>query len=315
MPGFKDLTSQKFGRLTVIRRASNTKSGGARWHCVCDCRNETIISSSALNSGSTVSCGCWSREQSSVRQLKDLMGKKFGRLTVTGRAPNSKSGDRRWYCECECGNKTIVFTTSLRSGDTSSCGCWKGRLVAQRNTKHGHGRRGKASPEYEAHRHLKDRVLTPNCPEFEDYGGRGIRICQRWLDGEGGKSGFECFLADVGLRPGPGYSIGRIDNDGNYEPGNVRWEKQRPQMNNTRVNRRITAFGRTENLATWARMLGIHRSTLGSRLKKTPPEQALAHLKLKPCVMWEMVFVPASETYSQSATWEWKLLGFDGGEG
>ncbi len=94
---------------------------------------------------------------------------------------------------------------------------------------------GKWTPEYGIYRGMIQRCSDRKSKNWKDYGGRGIRVCDRWLHGENGKSGFACFLADVGLRPTPKHSIDRIDNQGNYEAGNVRWATRRQQNNNKRI--------------------------------------------------------------------------------
>ena len=122
----KDLTGQTFHRLTVVSRASNSKSGTPRWNCVCSCPNktETIVAGNALIGGNTKSCGCFQREQSSGKYLKDLTGQIFDRLTVTFRATNDKYGRAQWICICSCPNKTkvIVQSGNLLNKHTTSCG-------------------------------------------------------------------------------------------------------------------------------------------------------------------------------------------------
>jgi hypothetical protein len=116
----KDLSGQRFGKLTVVKR--NKKINGNisdKWLCKCDCGNETIVKQSNLHSGHTCSCGCLNEEK-----ISDIAGKKFGRLTVIKKDPKSKKGKLRWICECECGKKVSVDGYRLRCGDTKSCGCY-----------------------------------------------------------------------------------------------------------------------------------------------------------------------------------------------
>lgn len=122
---------------------------------------------------------------------------------------------------------------------------------------HGHTA-GKQSPTYKIWHNMKDRCLNSNNTFFHCYGGRGITVCERWMR-------FENFLADMGERP-EGLSIGRIDNNGNYEPGNCRWETAEQQSNNTRRTVYLTAFGQTLTLTEWSKRLNLDRNMVRSRL-------------------------------------------------
>jgi hypothetical protein len=146
-------------------------------------------------------------------KLIDLTGKQFRRLRVKAYAQ-----DRKWLCVCNCGALITVDGSHLRRGHTKSCGC----LRKQRMTKHGMSR----SPEYRSWVSMKQRCFNPRNPAYENYGGRGIIICEEWLC-------FEAYFADTGTRP-PECSLDRIDNDGNYEPGNVRWATRQQQRQNQR---------------------------------------------------------------------------------
>lgn len=142
MPPLKDLTGQVFGRLTVLYRAENhispTGKSYPRWHCRCECGNEVDVTASALQRGRTKSCGCYQRERASAsgkKQCIDLTGQVFGRLTVLYRAENYMSpvtGNQktRWHCRCECGNEVDVAAQSLRTGRTTSCGCYRRKQVS-----------------------------------------------------------------------------------------------------------------------------------------------------------------------------------------
>ena len=121
---FKDLTGQKFGRLTVLSRADNAQNGNTRWLCQCDCGKQKTILGSSLVSGGTKSCGCQAK-------FKDLTGQKFGRLTVLSRADNKQNGSTRWLCQCECGKQKTILGSSLVSGHTKSCGCNQHSRIAQ----------------------------------------------------------------------------------------------------------------------------------------------------------------------------------------
>lgn len=125
---------------------------------------------------------------------------------------------------------------------------------------HGHTIGGTRSPTFRSWCGMRDRCSNPRVTRYEDYGGRGIRVCERW-------GNFATFLADMGEKP-PGTSLDRIDNSGNYEPGNCRWATVEQQQNNTRRNCHLTAFGETLTITQWARRNGIHATTIERRIKK-----------------------------------------------
>lgn len=158
-------------------------------------------------------------------------GARFGRLTILGRVQRHGQGGY-FDCACDCGGKTITSTSKLRSGHTSSCGCLRyERLKASRkNEKHGCSRNKnrRGSDEYVVWQGMKRRCTDPNNKRYKDYGGRGIRVCAEWLHS------FEAFLAHAGKRPSMEHTIDRINNDGHYEPGNVRWVTRAEQNRNKR---------------------------------------------------------------------------------
>lgn len=124
-----DETGNRYGRLTVIERVANSDSRRVMWRCKCDCGNEAIVSGDCLRWGQTKSCGCLRRERFAPlthdghsRKLIDLVGNRYGRLTVIRYAGSGVSG-ARWVCRCDCGNITEVASFSLRNGETKSCGC------------------------------------------------------------------------------------------------------------------------------------------------------------------------------------------------
>ena len=168
------------------------------------------------------------------RPVIDLTGQKFNRLVVLEFSHMNRWGNACWKAICDCGREVTVASGEVLKGRVGSCGCITRERAAKLgravSTTHGETAGGKATPEYHAWQHLRQRCGNPLNPEFGRYGARGIRVCDRWLR-------FENFLADMGRRPGKGYSIDRINNDGNYEPGNCRWATAKQQAMNRRPPR------------------------------------------------------------------------------
>lgn len=167
---------------------------------------------------------------------RNLEGQRFGNLLVLFYAgnPRFQSGlaHTAWWCQCSCGTEVIVPTGRLTNGDAKSCGCNKN----QYKPTHGMARHGGRAPEHLAWSHMKDRCTNPNSQAWKDYGGRGIRVCEKWINS------FEEFFACVGPRPSPKHSIDRWpNNDGHYEPGNVRWATKKEQLANRRTYRKRAA--------------------------------------------------------------------------
>ena len=199
------------------------------------------------------------------RKQYNLIGQVFGRLTVIDgpfQRPQ-KSGHLAtiWYCRCVCGLFVAVGHSNLTS-TTKSCGCLRRELAAKRHTTHGDTAHGKDSPEYLAWSAMKKRCLNPKYSAYPDYGGRGITICERWINS------FGAFLSDMGRRPSENerYTIERKDNDGHYCPENCKWATYKEQENNRRNNVMLTLNGESHTLSQWCELTGLRRSTISSRL-------------------------------------------------
>jgi hypothetical protein len=154
----------------------------------------------------------------------DMTGKKFGRLLVLERHGTDSDNKATWVCQCECGNQIITQGKSLRKGFTVSCGCFRVDLVAAKNTTHGKY----GTPENRAWNSMKRRCYNSHSKDYENYGGRGITVCERWINS------FENFLSDMGLRPSSQHSIDRKNVNGNYEPSNCKWATPIEQRHNRR---------------------------------------------------------------------------------
>jgi len=140
--------------------------------------------------------------------------------------------------------------------------------------KHGCARRGEMTPEYSTWSLMIQRCEDPSSDRYGYYGGRGISVCPKW------RTSFAAFLEDVGPKPSPAHSLDRIDPNGNYEPGNVRWATKKEQARNRRTNRLLTVNGETRCLSEWSEITGIPKTTLRLRLERGwPPERAVGRVE------------------------------------
>ena len=156
----------------------------------------------------------------------DLTGQKFGRLTVIERADNTKQGQAKWLCQCDCGRKTVVMGKSLRNGNTKSCGCLQKETIGYKRTIHGQTN----TRFYRIWCGMKSRCYNKKNPHFHLYGGRGIKVCNEWL------KDFQTFY-DWAIANGyaDNLTLDRINVNGNYEPSNCRWITRKEQNNNKRA--------------------------------------------------------------------------------
>jgi hypothetical protein len=200
-----------------------------------------------------------------VPAKRSIVGLKFGRLLVKERIAGQRGVPARARCVCDCGSEKTVDVLHMLSGRSQSCGCLRSEVSRAnlkaahiKNVTHGMSR----SRTHEIWMHMRSRCLNPSSdPEtWRRYGGRGIEVCSRWAD-------FSCFLADMGEAPS-GMSIDRINNDGNYEPGNCRWATVLEQVMNRSNTIYLDIDGERKTAAEWGELFGIPRKLIVDRLKR-----------------------------------------------
>jgi hypothetical protein len=199
------------------------------------------------------------------RPLIDISGQKFGRITAISHIPKTSF----WICKCECGKEKNIQGSDLRRGFTRSCGCWNSEVSSAKAT-HGKSR----TLEYAAWGKAKERCTKPSSKGWKYYGARGIKMHPEWIES------FEKFIDYLGPKPGPHYTVDRIDNNGNYEPGNVRWATMETQSNNKRNNVTFYIGNKKWTIARAARHFNVCRSSLQRRIRSgQSPKEAIQILQ------------------------------------
>lgn len=198
--------------------------------------------------------------------VKDLMGQRFGILTVIQRLANMKDGTALWLCRCDCGEIRHIPGTGLRAGRNQSCGCGSPRFTSERVRTHGMS----GTPTYRVWAGMMGRCSDAAKGKTRRlYWDKGIRVCERWHS-------FENFLADMGERP-DGMTIERNDGYEGYAPWNCVWATSKVQGRNTTANHIVEHQGMRKTVSEWAEDLGIKPNTLTYRLRRgMPPERALS---------------------------------------
>lgn len=192
-------------------------------------------------------------------------GQRFGKLVVLGGMTDAQNRTK-WLCRCDCGKAWQVRPRSVNAGTTRSCGCGVSLIK--------HGEAKNPTFIYRIWGGMISRCTNPKHPAYANYGGRGITVCDRWRYGAGGLTGYEHFRADVGPRPSRSHSLDRRDNDGNYEPTNIRWATNREQSRNQRCTTLVDWNGEKRLFIELCEEAGITTQTVRSRLKRGWPIEA-----------------------------------------
>lgn len=188
---------------------------------------------------------------------------RYGRLLTVQISGYNKDGRPLWECQCNCGNKKIALAKLLRNGMTQSCGC----IARENPPRVSHGKTGTAI--YRCWHNMHVRCYYKRSKSYRDYGGRGIRVCNRWQT-------FENFLADMGEPPFKGATIERRNNNGHYEPDNCYWATRLEQGKNRRNNHVLELNGVSHHISEWSRLTGIKVTTIYQRIRREwSTEQAL----------------------------------------
>lgn len=199
---------------------------------------------------------------SPTRKLPPMAaGQRYGRLVAVEFVELCRGRDPKWRFRCDCGQERVIVAYAVRGGKTQSCGCLRNEKIAavgHKNAVHGMW----SSPEHASWTHMKERCTNPNCDAFPDYGGRGIKICERWMV-------FENFYADMGPRPSLKHTLDRHPNkDGDYEPSNCRWATKKEQAGNRRSTIMVAFQGQEMSLSEACRLTGAKYTTVQYRLAK-----------------------------------------------
>ena len=248
---YKNYIGQVYNKLTILDIKHKGKN--LYYSCKCECGNLKDIRCDQVLDSSVKSCGCLKH----TNKHEDLSGKKYGKLTVI-REAGRKSKKILWECKCDCKNIVFITGDNLKSGHTASCGCYQKERTKETLSKH-----GKTNTRlFTIWQGMKNRCYNKKSNRFTRYGGKGIKVCDEWLND------FQNFYE---WAINNGYSetltIDRVNNNGDYCPENCRWCDYTEQSNNRSTNRFIEYKGERKTIANWSKVTGIPRSTIWNRLK------------------------------------------------
>ena len=278
----KDFTGNTYGRLTVIEEdfeteeIKNKKTNKKRryWKCKCSCGNIKTICQDSFNK--VKSCGCLIDElrKAGMRKSMNLIGNTYGYLTVLERDFDKeyemyKKNNKHihyWKCECVCGNIKTIRQDTLLNGLEHNCGCIDRENSKKRLLSFCKTHNLSNSKLYKVYYAMISRCYNKNNKRYDSYGGRGIDMCDEWLDKTNGFINFYKWSIENGYEEG--LSIDRINNDYGYYPENCRWTDRKTQQNNTRFNKIIEFNGEKHTLSEWSEILNISYTVLSTRLNR-----------------------------------------------
>lgn len=250
---YPNTVGEVWGEWTILEEIGYRENGHLYVKAKCSCGTVKEVPYSRLKRGKSKSCGkCHSKE--------DLTGKKFHRWTVLKKADKNENSNQWYFCKCDCGTERVISAYKLKHGLTHSCGCYISDSVRKRMTTHSMSKT-KIFKEWE---HMRRRCL-PNAECHSRYYDRGIKVCSEW------ENSFEKFYEYVSQLEHYGdrnYSLDRIDNNGNYEPSNVRWASPKTQARNTEKNVYITYKGEQRLLCELVEERGYNYQTIYGRLQR-----------------------------------------------
>lgn len=195
-----------------------------------------------------------------MKPASQLSGQRFGRLLVGERIYPNQNGNTVWSCTCDCGNTKIVTAIQLRVGRTQSCGCLRRDRTLEAVVTHGRSK----TRVYEIWAGMIRRCEDASHKNYDRYGGRGIKVCERW------RSNFKDFLDDMG-EPPQGHTIERKNNDGNYEPNNCKWASRKDQSRNTSKSILVDLGGQTMSLPEACEAVGLRYNSVYMRMRRGMP--------------------------------------------
>lgn len=251
-----DLTGKKFGSLTVIKEGEKHPKR-KYWFCKCECGNTKEVDSWALRKGFAKTCGCHKVAN------EEMIGNKYGKLTVLKQI-NDLDKSKYFLCRCDCGNEKEVTKGNLIHGLVKSCGCLLGKHLDEYRVNGANYKHGLTNSKiYNIWSGMKRRTTDPKQENYKNYGGRGITVCDEWLDD------FQSFY-DWSMNNGykEGLSIERVDTNGNYDPSNCRWIEPIDQYYNKRNTVLVEIDGIKKTYKEWTEQLGVNRWWIESRVRK-----------------------------------------------